>query len=106
MDKTSKKILNAIISAPDQVIIFDGIYDPLEEIASPGKAEASLLYLSDKEYIALVRNESDGTLQKATISYRTLHPIRYWAKKLLSYVTQNWIAIAALIISVIALLKQ
>lgn len=105
MDKITKQILEEIKNSDEQVIYFSGIEDPFCDIASTGTVEASLEFLTKNHYIDISKDTSD-ILLKISISYRALHPIRYCLKLCASYLCSNWIAIAALIISIIALTKQ
>lgn len=105
MDSVTKQILEEIKTSNEQAICFSGIEDPFCDIASAGTVEASLEFLAEHHYIDVSKDDF-GLLQKISISYRTLHPIRYCLKLFTSYLCSNWIAIAALIISIIALIKQ
>lgn len=100
MDKISKQILRELKSK--ETISFSFLDEPFSEIAPPASIAASLKYLESEEYI----HRTEGDIYEISVSYRTLHPVGYLKKKILSYLWKNWIAIAALIISIVALLKQ
>lgn len=104
MDKISKKVLKRIINSPEQTIRFQGMDEPFDDISSYGNVNTSLEFLSDHDYITLIYNNDQ--LSEVRISYRSAHPVRYMMKLICSYLLNNWIAITALIISVLALLKQ
>lgn len=105
MDTVTKQILKEIKNSDEQVIYFSGIEDPFCDIASTGTIEASLEFLVKNHYIDVSKDDS-GFLRKISLSYRVFHPIRYCLKLFTSYLSSNWIAIVALIISIIALIKQ
>lgn len=102
MDDTTKQILNKIKNSENQTIVSNGIDNPFEKIASEASAKASLNYLKNHNYIEITEN----LITTISVSYRTLHPDQYYLKKVLSYLLNNWISIVALIISIIALIKQ
>lgn len=104
MDKLTKHILNKIRKSEDQSVHFQGIDEPFSDIAPSGAVSASLKYLSEHNYITIINENS--YISEIKVSYRAIHPARYLMKKASSYLLNNWIAITALIISIIALLKQ
>lgn len=102
MDKITKQILREIKHAKNQTIISSGIDSPFSDIASEPIVNASIDYLVKNGYIYV----EEELTTKISVGYRVLHPFQYYSKILFSYLFQNWIAIAALIISLIALIKQ
>lgn len=101
MDRTSRKILKALKKKQSITVSF--IDEPFSDIAPPVSVAVSLDFLEKEEYIQI---KSYGTLNTISISYRGLHPAAYMKRKIISYLGKNWIAIVALVISIIALLKQ
>ena len=102
MDKISRKILAKIIASNNKTIPTSGIDNPFYDIADIGLVKSSLDYLEKNSYITITR----GICSEISASYRALHPVRYQFENLFSYLIKNWIAIAALVISLISLLKQ
>lgn len=102
MDKTTKQILKKISTAPNQTIVSSGIDNPFSDIAPDSVAHASIDYLAKHGYIYI----EEGLITQISIGYRVLHPFQHYSKRLFSYLLQNWIAIVALVISIIALIKQ
>lgn len=101
MDRTSRKILKALKKKQSITVSF--IDEPFSDIATPVSVEVSLDFLKKEEYIKIENSETFSTI---SISYRGLHPTAYMKRKIISYLGKNWIAIVALVISIIALLKQ
>ncbi len=101
MDRTSRKILKALKKKQSITISF--IDEPFSDIAPPVSVAVSLDFLEKEEYIQIKSSETFNTI---SISYRGLHPAAYMKRKIISYLGKNWIAIVALVISIIALLKQ
>lgn len=103
MDKISKQILNKLKNSNDFSIRFSGIDNFFDDIASESVIKVSLDYLKENNYICIEENMFNSCI---SLSYRALHPIQYHTGKVFSYLLDNWIAIIALVISIIALIKQ
>lgn len=104
MDKISKDILSRIASSEDQAIYYQGVDEPFADIATSGHIDASIKYLSEHGYIDVMYD--DGRICKISISHKTAHPFRHILRAIVVYLSKNWIAIVALIISIIALGQQ
>lgn len=102
MDKTTKQILKKIIASENQTVVSSGIDNPFSDIAPISAVNASIDYLVKNGYIYI----DEGLTTQFSVAYRVLHPFQHYLKSLITYLLQNWIAIVALIISIIALLKQ
>ena len=102
MDTTSRKILNEI--KKNEYILFSGIEEPFSHIAGHMEADASIRYLARKEYIKVVRDKN-GNILNIRLDYRGFHPIRWRIDPIVDYILDHWIAVAALIISIISLVR-
>ena len=106
MDKISKNILNQLLESDEQTLCFNGIDEPFFDLAPSGTIDASLKYLLAHDYISVSKDSLTNQITQISVTHKAIHPIRFALMSLIRYLLANWIAIAALVISIISVLMQ